>query len=106
MQQLKINFNHCIFDNFIIPKDNKWIYELKERKQKKNIMESLPIKKFVNFFSMCYSLISMKIKCAFCGKNIEYNGDVYYCQSCGRRINFVDNTMTNKDLKKFKKDNA
>lgn len=36
--QLKLNFNHCIFDNFEIPENDKWIYELKEKKDRYEVM--------------------------------------------------------------------
>jgi hypothetical protein len=32
-KQLKLNFNHCIFDHFIIPENDDWMWELKKRKE-------------------------------------------------------------------------
>lgn len=34
--QLQINFNHCIFDHFIIPENDDWIWELKAIKIEKD----------------------------------------------------------------------
>lgn len=34
MQQTKMNFTRCIFNYFIIPNDDKWIFELKAKKEK------------------------------------------------------------------------
>ena len=32
-QQLKLNYGTCIFDHFIIPENDDWIWELKKEKE-------------------------------------------------------------------------
>lgn len=35
MTQLKIEFDRCIFNHFIIPPNNDWAYKMKEERLKK-----------------------------------------------------------------------